>query len=62
VVVDAEGFIGEAGGASENRMKSLAFHGILPEIGSIFVFYFDFDFEISFDFFFIAATWSRPTN
>ena len=52
MVVDAEGFIGEAGGASENRMKSLAFHGILPEIGSIFVFYFDFDFEISFEFFF----------
>ncbi len=30
-------------------MKSLVFHGILPEIGSIFVFYFDFDFEISFE-------------
>ena len=44
VVEEAEGFRDEAGGDSENRMKSLAFHGILPEIGSIFVFYFDFEF------------------
>jgi len=43
-VEEAEGFRDEAGGDSENRMKSLAFHGILPEIGSIFVFYFDFEF------------------
>ena len=44
VVEEAEGFRDEAGGASENRMKSLVFRGILPEMGSIFVFYFDFEF------------------
>jgi len=44
VVVEAEGF------RNENSIKSLAFHRILPEIGSIFVFNFDFDFEIVFDF------------
>ena len=39
VVEEAEGFRDEAGGASENCMKSLAFHGILPEIGSFFFFF-----------------------
>ena len=38
VVEEAEGFRDEAGGASENRMKSLVFRGILPGNGFDFCF------------------------